>query len=149
MGWWRTKSECDDIIGDGPIDTATSALRSIANKAIKPSLQELLDALAHTIRTTSRGLIEPAAPADVQIEALLSSPPGTLTSRSAVPEARAARALEGALRAITADYQDSSLERLPRLSEVLAIFAFVLRHEPQRFLREADAIELTELRRSE
>jgi len=61
-------------------------------------------------------------------------------------DASMAPALEGALRAMAGDYQDSSLERLPRVSEVLAAFAFVLRPEPQRFLRDADGTEITRLR---
>jgi hypothetical protein len=148
MGWWRIRQECDDIIGDGPVDTVTFAMRSITSNGIKLNIQELLDALAHTLRTRSVGLIEPEAPSDIRIEALLSSPPGRLTSGPAVPVPRTINALEGALRAITGDYQDSSLERKPRLSEVLTIFAFVLRHEPWRFLKDADAIVLLELRES-
>ena len=130
---------------DGPADTAVSALRSLANGRGKPSLQELIDGLAHSLRSTP-GLVEPPPPASLQIEALLASPPARITSDAARADASMAPALEGALRAMAGDYQDSSLERLPRVSEVLAAFAFVLRPEPQRFLRDADGTEITRLR---
>jgi hypothetical protein len=135
MGWWRSDRSTDDLVGDGPADAVTAALRSASRSDAHLSLQELLDALAHVLRYASKDLVEAREPAQDQIAAVLTDPAGILQSGTTTPRPQVANSIEGALHAIAAEYR-KSLDRLPRRSEVLATFAFVLRPAADRFLRD-------------
>ena len=134
MSWWDT-DRGDVLIGDGPADLMSAALSELARESErafghKPSLPELLDGLGKV--TTPSGAafartgggtiwpIEPPIPAETEH-------------------------LHGAL-ALAAEqiallYQER-WERDPTPAELGAVMAFVLRAEPERFVRDGDGLDL-------
>lgn len=141
MGWWPVNFDLttDDTIGDTPADILDEAFSHIAQRRSHqgekpPVLQEVLDTLAFLLSTVSADVYEHGRrerivrltasifqegnPAPVMID---SDYGDTLTKDLTL-------VLFGALHGICSAYQEA-WERLPRLTEILALFAFVLSDE--------------------
>src|SRR5579871_4928698 len=154
MGWWNTE-QGDDVIGDDSVDTIVDALH-FHEKMVgrKPSLQELLDAVSLLLRSSGEGYVsDPESIGDGPIEALLAPPAPPARSRpnpSRVPDdeqvSKLMFILAGAFGEIARMYLDTEMERRPRQSELLESLAFALRARPERVLRDAEGLELLELR---
>ena len=136
MGWWAT-GHGDDVLGDEPLDVLVGMFRfytTMTNE--KPSLQEVLDALAQILRTDGDEILsDPASLEGRTLAAGLVDGPPLLSA----PEAPADKLLLGmasSLPRIARAYEDAGYGRKPRLSELLAVFTAVLHHEPERFLRD-------------
>lgn len=148
MGWWGTGAN-DDVIGDGPADLITTALDNLALAAVsrskaKPTVEEILDGIAAAIRarpeylfgevgyTPFKRLVASLEPGSVEI----------VGGEYARADAGVQRALLEAFTEIVLEYENSELERKPRLSELLSTLAFVLSAEPDRCLSLPDGVAL-------
>ncbi|MGI2902003.1 hypothetical protein [Tolypothrix sp. VBCCA 56010] len=70
MGWWAT-GEDEDIIGDPPADTLDFTLKVIAEhyeelQQPKPTLQQVLNAIASVLRMKLGDLVEDALSISIQ-----------------------------------------------------------------------------------
>jgi hypothetical protein len=122
----------------------------------KPSLQEVVDVLAHMLRTDGDEMVgDPSSLAGRQIEARqlrvrqralrrhhgLKGRPA-LASAAEAPTDDLLFGLASTLRQIARSYEEAGYDRKPRLSEFLEVFTAVLGHEPERYLRETAGQEL-------
>ena len=142
MGWWATGHD-DDVIGDDPLDIL-GAMFSFHTQMTdqKPSLQEVVDALAQMLRTDGDEMVvDPASLTGRQIEARLKGRPA-LASAAEAPADDLLFGMASTLRQIARSYEEAGYDRKPRLSELLEAFSTVLRHEPERYLRETGGQEL-------
>jgi hypothetical protein len=145
MSWWDT-GYADDVIGDEPADLVRAALREYAALADqsarrRPTVGVLLAAMAMALGSRPAELL--SSPTDRTVDALVATTDsGVLrpAERGTVDPALVER-LRAAYREIAAVYEDR-WERKPRLSELLESAAFVLGHAPERFLAEADGIQI-------
>ena len=142
MGWWETGNG-DDIIGDGPADTITTALRVAAQKREaeqrpKPTLSEMLDAVAGALRGRRGDLLAGGDGLSLRRLAARADPGRRVVTGGdrgePAPDAFAVEAFGEAIEEIAAEYEDSALERPPRLSELLASLRFVLSYQPDEYL---------------
>lgn len=138
MGWWRIGN--DDVIGDGPADTAQAALEQIAKlrraKAQqKPALDQLLTALASAINRRRGTLLEDGGAVRIRRLEARCDPESIYVSADDLShvDRTLVKVLDPALDTLTQEYKDV-LQRKPRLSELLHIFRFVLGPEPARYL---------------
>jgi hypothetical protein len=152
MGWWRT-GKYDDLIGDGPVDTLTIALQEFANQYKsqyheKPSLQDVLNVLLKTLQLQPENYI-----CDSQVytlDLLVSKTDSGLTVTSnpnAVLKEESIGIFHIAFEEISVEYQDSELDRKPRLRELLAILQFILGYQPDYYLSDIrEAVKSIEVR---
>jgi hypothetical protein len=143
MGWWAT-GHGDDVMGDDPADILIGMFKyymEISGK--KPSLQEVLDALAHILRSDgSEILADSESMKGRHLAVRFSSSEPALVSR---PQALVDELLLNfavSLREVAESYEQSGLSRKPRVSEVLEAFTAILHAEPERFLREAEGTKI-------
>ena len=122
MGWWRIGGETEEVIGDGPADAVASLLARIPASGIL----DFLDALAAAARRIPGY--------DAGRITLLLGDGRRLSSQDNAANDALRETMEGVLKAVTVVYQND-LERPPTLREVLEVFEFVLRPEPERYLR--------------
>jgi hypothetical protein len=132
MSWWDTNND-DDVIGDQPADLVRHSLQQVA-AAQKPALDDLLSAVGAVVKSAEgKEMLEKVPPKLHGISAVLKSG----ETVSAKPEGEGTpdlvRSLTENLRAIRDVYKER-WERNPRLSEWLAVLAFVLRYRPEDFL---------------
>ncbi len=127
MSWWDTGNG-DDVIGDRPADLLTAALPELP----APSLAELLEAVSQVLREHGENLV--ADPDDARDAVVVTDPP-VIEDNPRPPREAVTERLLGAFRDIAAVYDDR-WERRPRVSELLALLAFVLRPRPRPWLSE-------------
>jgi hypothetical protein len=137
MGWWESG---EDILGDGPADTVGEILDEMAGqnereKGRKPTLQELLDALATALsRRPPAFLCDAPTSGTVALTAVLEESGEMLQSQEEAGEPALVEPWRRALEEIALEYEESEMVRKPRLSEVLATFCFVMNGSPGRYL---------------
>jgi hypothetical protein len=144
MGWSRS-GDGDDRISDEGADRLLSALKQFAERRGeggrgRPSLAEVLATARAALRQHPEGLVAdptsvPSGPAAVEVRMRDAS------SVSVPPEATAlgqdaVQRMRDAFDDVAADYLGSELARPPRLSELLATLAFVLRVEGTRYMED-------------
>lgn len=147
MGWWHTGIG-DDIIGDGPADSITDALHAIVSQRRQRNLErltlkQLLEAVAKAISTDSDSFLSDvngrtAGP----IVANRGTPFEVRGTKDADVDFTVLHELLHRFSEIAAEYQDTELERKPRLSELLAALGFVLRPSPSDYLAHCDGLEI-------
>lgn len=150
MGWWRT-GHADDVIGDGPADTLGLTLSGIARDRAargepRPTPAELLGTVARVLEAQPGRFISDA-PAAGSLELLARTEPdsGSVRSRGDDADPKLGAELRRAFDEIAMEYEDSPLGRKPRLSELLASIAFVLRPEPEAYLSEVESFRLDDI----
>ena len=140
MGWWKT-GQNKDIIGDVPADIISSMFKTIVRNyeelgKEKPTLSEMLSALLIALRTEPEKILEVAEAISIRRLVATINPGGTeITSQldgKAVDEMLVKR-LRGELELVTTSYLET-LERKPKLSELLACLAFILGSNPEKYL---------------
>lgn len=142
MGWWAIGQD-DDVMGDEPLDLLIEMFRFYTKMTSqKPNLQEVVDALAQILRTDGDEIIlDPPSLGNRAIAGRLVGPPALVSA----PEAPADKLLFGmasTLPRVARSYEEAGYGRKPRLSELLEAFTAILHHEPERFLRETEGLEL-------
>ena len=149
MGWWET-GKGDDITGDGPADTITQVLtettqRREGQQRSRPSVEELLSAFVEALRREPTEILEDgSAPPPRFITAVVEPAGGSVVGGiTASQDAALVETLREALEEIAVEYEDSDLERKPRLSELLAALSFVLSYEPERYLLLAEGSKVS------
>lgn len=124
MSWWDTSR--GRTLGDGPADLFRAALRSFAERR-KPTLPELLAAAGEALGT-----------------------PGLVATREGGPAVKAAEgpadahlvaALRKAFEEIGNEYR-TYLDREPKQEEILETMDFILGYKPERFLADAEGLEI-------
>jgi hypothetical protein len=137
MSWWDIG---DDVIGDAPADILTrelmAAVRAREEKGgAKPTAQELLEAFTAALRKVERGerYVFHKLYWRRQSQAALIA-----TGESASDDL--VSALEQSFAEIDAEYR-RRFERKPRLTEILQTAIFILGHEPERFLSDAQRMK--------
>ncbi|MCA1577391.1 MAG: hypothetical protein LC794_08520 [Acidobacteria bacterium] len=148
MSWWDS-GENDDVIGDQPADLVRHSLQDIASRR-KPKLEELLRAIAAVAKSEAGQKMLENVPADtVHVTAKLKSDE-TFSVRAPSDDPaddNLVAALTDNLSSLQKQYQEY-IERNPRLSEWLSVFAFVLRYKPEEFLEDGAARPVADLKAS-
>lgn len=126
MSWWNLPGRPDDVIGDRPADLVATALGRVAALRTKagrpaPTLAELLGGIGRAIEASASELADPP-PAGGRVVAVTST--GEIEPSPAGEDL--GKPLADAIREVAAEYRER-FERDPRLAELLAVFAFVLR----------------------
>jgi hypothetical protein len=132
-------------MGDDPADILGEMFTFHAQvSGRKPRLREVLDALAHILRSDGSEIVaNPELMKGRQLLARLASPDPPLVSRAEeAPVDELLLNLAVSLREVAEAYEQSGLSRKPRLSEILEAFTAVLCDEPQRYLSEAGGLRL-------
>ena len=146
MSWWDT-GENDDVIGDQPADLMRHSLQDIAARR-KPKLEELLRAIAAVASSEAgKKMLEKVSGDTVHVTAKLKSEE-TISVRAPSADqvdGNLVAALTDNLRGLQKQYQEY-IERNPRLSEWLSVFAFVLRYKPEEFLEDGAARPVADLK---
>lgn len=125
MGWWETGHN-DDIIGDGVADTVTLLMRQLD----KPALSTFIASLQAAIHASGDCVQSEHNLSDVVIHADGTNLPELQQTE---PDTALTGKIEQGLEDIASHYE-TSVDRLPRLSEVLAAFAFVVGASPRKYL---------------
>jgi hypothetical protein len=129
MSWWDT-GRGDDVIGDRPADALGLAFRSLGNA--RPTLDEVLGAIGEVLEGRAHELLEdPQAVRGARVAIRPHAEELATSGGQGRDEVRAV--VDRALTDVTSAYVDR-WERKPRLSEVLAALAFVLRPSPREWL---------------
>ena len=137
MSWWDT-GESDDLIGDQPADAVRHSLQRIAATR-KPTLEELLQAVATVASVAGKKLLDNVPAGKPTISVKLKS--GETLSVSASGD-KTDHELETVLRENLVEVQklyQEQVERNPRLTEWLSVFAFVMRYKPKEFVSDGAA----------
>lgn len=152
MGWWSI-DDTEDLMGDGPADEIGVLLDDLAHErsaegAPKPTLAELLRAIAEVLRSDGPEIIEDAS--QLQLSRLkgivAQSAKGDVTgSLDEFADPVLAGALHSAFERVGREYKTLPEPRLPRLRELLAAVSFVLRPHPDRYLSDASGFELKDI----
>jgi hypothetical protein len=130
MAWWTLANGIDEI-GDQAADRIESALDALTAPDARPTPAQLMQALAEALRAYS--------PQTEGIEVRTSDGTTMVFAACAAPDAGGLQQrLEQAINDLHACYV-RYLDRAPSPSEICAVFAFVLRHEPSDFLSDASA----------
>lgn len=145
MGWWQTGLTGEDEIGDQPVDLLENALESLAQG--RRSAHQPLPDRATLFTALARALPLPESCLDVSgIRGLevraRDTAPERYTIDSPAPDPHVQSVMSRVLQEIAGAY-DAYLSRPPRVSEIGAIFAFVLRQAPERFLSDVRNWELS------
>jgi hypothetical protein len=150
MGWWPTGNG-KDIIGDEVADAVLSKFQFQEKMTgTKPTLQELLDATAFLVSRDGDDFLSEYTPDErLRLEAILKGPAPALQSRPEPPVDDLMFGLAALFRTIAGLYMNTGHERKPRLSELLAGLAFVLRSRPERVLRDGQGLELVGFARAQ
>jgi len=145
MGWWSTGNG-DDVVGDTTADLVGDELQALAARREKagkprPTLDELLRALGLALsrQIEAGGEYEDTGPirgvaARVERDGEQAERRVDLAARHAVDDD-----LLDSVQATIADLEDQyeqMLDRRPRISELLACFAFVLGSQPEDYLKQ-------------
>lgn len=142
MGWWA-KENGVDIISDQVADTITIALKNIANEKKARSqpqltLAELLNVIQVALSKKQKSFLLEGDTISIQkLIAELGNSTEVITSNLEETQSIDEYVLNQIVEAFeetTVYYEDSELERKPKLSEILASFAFVLGYDPEDYL---------------
>jgi hypothetical protein len=150
MGWWPSGNG-EDIMGDEVADAVLGTLQFHEKMTgTKPTLQELLDATAFLVSRDGDDFLSEYTPDEgLRLEAILKAPTPALQSRPEPPVDDLMFGLPALFREIAGLYMNTGHRRKPRMSELLAGLAFVLRSRPERILRDGQGIELVGFARAQ
>ena len=139
MGWWKT-GQNNDIIGDAPADMISSMFdRIVRNNEYlgkeKPTLSNLLAAILIALRSEPEKILNQGDAISIRrLVATINSGATVITSQEGnTVDDNLANTLREEFELITGEYQES-LERKPKLSELLACVAFILGANPEKYL---------------
>ena len=148
MGWWKT-GQNDDVIGDRPADIMSSTFEVIARAwgeamGRRPTLREVLNALAVLLRQKPEAYLADTPRTSIRRFVARMGNESTEVGGSEDEHAdqKLVAALADAFEAIAVEYEDSVMERKPRLSELLATLVFVLSYRPEDYLSDANGISI-------
>ncbi|KYF87852.1 hypothetical protein [Sorangium sp. So ce394] len=127
MGWWHLPGSEDELIGDPSADAAADLLAPLETCDPRPTLDELLDALEAALR------LDPPIVSDALGDRAIVATERPRTRGAARTEL--VELLRPGAEGIAETYR-SRFQRLPSLREMLASILFVLRSEPNAFLRD-------------
>ncbi|ACK72524.1 hypothetical protein PCC7424_4153 [Gloeothece citriformis PCC 7424] len=139
MGWWQT-GQNDDIIGDSPADTLAETFQMIVSNyqqqhKPKPTLEEVLDAIASILREQAVNLVEDGE--NLSFKRLLVELESNSVQISGgekdSPDEQLIQALSNAFLTIAEQYEDA-VNRKPRVTELLACVRFILGYQPEEYL---------------
>jgi hypothetical protein len=157
MGWWGI-GEGDDIMGDGPADTMSATFEAIASSREqqgkpKPTLSEVLDALAFTLRLKQIAFL--ADDQEISICKLIAElkselepnpqPNQVSGGEQDTADAQLVTAFCAAFEDIVIEYEDTELQRKPRLRELLACVSFELSYNTDEYLSIDEGISVREI----
>lgn len=138
MGWWRI-GEGDDVMGDGPADEITTVLRAVSDAGTRdgqpPPLAAVLGILDAVLRDRAERVL--GDPAELQGGRLAAELDDGTVVEADPPEkvdSELARQVFRGLENVALEYQDTELERKPRLSELLAVILFPLAPDPGEYV---------------
>lgn len=146
MGWWaldpKQREDCDDVIGDPPVDRLVRALTDHARAcdsriAARPSLAGLLAALAEALRRRAAawcGRDDAARFAAIEARVTRAGESTTVRSSAAFDHELVAR-LSDAFDDVAVQYDDA-FDRPPQRHELLGVVAFALGAFVDRYLAE-------------
>lgn len=150
MSWW----DIDDgnVSGDAPADSLRAALSAVANERQRqgrplPTLSELLGGFARALQTLAADSPDADShPPIHKISAYLVGQPEPVTvAPDADADPQLLDALANAFAEIREQYQER-WERSPRRPELLEALSFILGYRPDRFLSEAQDLNILDLR---
>jgi len=134
MGWWNAE-DGNDLLGDGPADILSSAMREIAQRnGHRPTLQEFLDGMRRALEINPEALLLDGNVRVTALTARLNDRGSVSTTGSGAPDSPIVRIIYQALEDIVTAYQDMEDHRKPRLSELLATAAFIMGPDDQNFV---------------
>lgn len=152
MGWWRT-GKYDDVIGDGPADTLSIALQEFSSQyecqyREKPPLQDVLNVFLKTLQLQPENYICDSHEYSLgQLVAKTESGLTVSSNQNAVCKEEFVGIFHSAFEEISVEYQESELDRKPRLREILAGFEFILGYRPDYYLSDiSEAVKSIEVR---
>jgi len=148
MSWWDIR-EKDSVIGDRPADILGTALQDIdrtwfEQTGQRPTLQQLVDAIAVILRTNFEAFCCDAMGASVErIVVRLKEHPDLVSEGIGIDTdcpliVRLSEAIADVVQVYEAEW-----ERKPRLTEIVENFAFVMRGE--EYLLNGQAVELKQI----
>jgi hypothetical protein len=150
MGWWGTGNN-DDTIGDGPADKLGGALEDLADHYEriyhhKPAFQQVLNAVLSTLCQQPENYVCDSQEYEFsQITVELDSESMVVSNQDVKAEEAAIAIFHDAFEEIAVEYQDSEMERKPRLSELLATLEFVLGYQPEEYLSDAEGLSIASI----
>jgi hypothetical protein len=135
MSWWDTPQGL--VLGDGPADVVQRTLEVLAGRREaqgrpRPALAELLDAASAALGLSGRRLV------------LRSEDRPDVTSGAGAVDGELESALRQAFAEVAADYR-TTLQREPRIEELLETIVFILGSRPERYLADAEGLEVLAL----
>jgi hypothetical protein len=134
MGWWNVEDGID-LLGDGPADILSAAMREIERRnGRRPTLQEFLDGMRRALEVNPGALL---LDGNVQVSALtarLNDGGKVSTTGTGAPDGSVVKIIYQALEDIVTAYEDMEDHRKPRLSELLATAAFIMGPDDQNFV---------------
>lgn len=140
MGWFSIGN--DDVIGDLPADTIQWALQRYAQDAEqKPTLHEVLLGLETVLHEHEHDYLDPATAKQWPIGHLALRGEVIANQLSQDLPSSLTETLRGTIEGLVNAYE-MTLERKPRLSEVLACFIFALQGDLSSILHNADNLSL-------
>jgi hypothetical protein len=149
MSWWDIAN--GNVMGDGPADVVSSTLNAIAEARENtgrpaPTLREILDGFAAALKIAQDKSLDKAQPSSFQhvVARLESAPDVTSGSEAATADEQIVSAFRQAFANIEEQYQQR-WERKPRLAELLEALSFILGYRPDRFLSDADELNILEI----
>lgn len=133
MGWWEGNNGTD-LLGDGPADTLSAALKDAAEiYGRKPTLEEFLNSLQQALAIDPSSLLLDGHNVST-LTARLKNGESISTGDPELSDDRVVKVLYQALEDIATEYEEMEDQRKPRLSEVLATASFILRPDTQKFV---------------
>jgi hypothetical protein len=125
MSWWQI-DEQQNLLGDEPADAAEAVFAEVtrANGGAPPALPEVLTAVQAAIVRAGHHVLAPDQPRPARLEGERLDGPSIFSDGT--PDERLVGVLGPGLERIAATYHER-WARAPRLPELLAAIAFVLR----------------------
>jgi hypothetical protein len=136
MGWWSTEKD-NEVIGDIPVDIVTTALQALAKSheeigKPKLTLAELLGGMTLILQQKSEDYLDDGS--GIHLQKIVAKGNHQFNQEiTQESDQNVLQVIDQALNEIVSVYENT-LERKPRLGEILACFAFVLAYEPERYL---------------
>ncbi len=149
MGWWKTGID-NDIIGDQPVDELFFTLEAIALRCEelqqpKPTLQQVLDAIASVLRMKLAELVSDGDGISIKRLVARLEPPSTIVSgEGSTADTYLVTAFSEGLENVSMCYE-SVLKRQPKLRELLACISFKLSGYLDEYLSIEDDISVREI----
>jgi hypothetical protein len=145
MGWWQSRRNPDDVLGDGPADDLEDALARLSeDPANRPTFEALLGHLAALLRDEGGLTADSGSYHGQPLRARFEPPASDLVAAPRTDRADLLGALRRGIRDISREYE-REVSRKPRLSEILETVVFVLAVRPEMYVAEAEGLSLVEI----